>query len=172
MGKAAGPRPIRIVQPLAIGLVILAGVFAATQAVNYGLTHQWSAVARRMWVLGMMVGGACCVSLLLGCVMDLDTRYPGEPRSLTVWEWASIHAMVVLGGCFGALAVAQRFGLAEERVVLGCSGCIFLWTATGRPWWLLAATRRYGWVRRIRSTTAMRAVLAMLGGGLLLASLR
>jgi hypothetical protein len=75
----------------------------------------------------------------------------------------AVYAGIIIGCLAIAFAGEALTGIDGRRLVIGALGSVFLIAATGRPSVFFETVRNMGWFRSIRSDTAIRILLVLLG---------
>jgi len=96
------------------------------------------------------------------------TAGPVTERTLKPWQRVLVYLGILAVGVALSLYIDARYHLGDDRSIGLALGPIFLLTATGWPWWLYDTIRRVRWFGLIKNDTAMRVVLAVIGGFLVL----
>ena len=159
---------------LALGLALVLTALAMGFAVDAGVTRAWPGWARGLWVGAILLGiltGVLLAVMGVGALSDQTIRETGRPRAdgrrLSVWHFAATYIGSLLGALGVALWLRAAYGMDGEYAMLGAVGGVFVLSALGWPWWLYETIRRVGWFAAIENDRAMRILLVVLGGGLL-----
>ena len=93
---------------------------------------------------------------------------PPPERTLHTWQRIVIYFALLIVGVTASIILDDHYHLGENRSIGLSLGPLFLLTASGWPWWLYDTVRRVRWFAIITNDTAMKVVLAIIGGALLL----
>jgi hypothetical protein len=142
--------------------------------VDRGVTHAWSDVARSAWAFALIaIGFAGVITIVVGfngiSPETLGAIGGGEGgRTPTVAMFIAVYTGALIVNVGLAEYLEHRYGIKTDRSIMVNGGATFALAAIGRPWWLFATIRRLGWFAAIKSDAAMRAVLGVIGAGLVI----
>ena len=93
---------------------------------------------------------------------------PAAGRTLERGQRFVVHWGIIVAGVALSFYIDAHYHVGKLRSVALPLAPIFLLAATGWPWWLYETVRRARWFGLIRNDTAMRVILAVIAGFLIL----
>jgi hypothetical protein len=150
--------------------------FTMANAVDRGVTHNWSSTLRSAWAIGLMallLAGLLTLVVALGILSSQNLASIGErsERAPTVPQFIAVYVGFLVLSIGTAIYLEDRYGINGKKTIFVAGGTFFLIASSGRPWWLFATFRRLGWFAVIRNDHAMRLLLGGIGLILLLIGL-